>query len=71
MQERFDGLSCCGNLIFIKDKTNIARLIKQREDVFFNDISAGQYKPSSNLFGDLANLQNRYTHVKCFFFLCQ
>ena len=65
MQERFDRLSRCGNLIFMKVKKT-ARLIKQRENVFFNDISAGQYQPLSGLFGDLTNLQNIYiyTHVK-------
>ena len=44
-------------------KQTIARMIKQRENVILNDISAGQYQPSSGLFGDLTNLQNIYTHV--------
>lgn len=32
------------------------QLIKQRKNVFFNDVSAGQYKLSSGLYGDLPNL---------------
>ena len=47
----------------MKVKQTIARLIKLCENVFFNDISAGQYHPSSGLFGDLTNLRNIYTHV--------
>ena len=42
----------------MKIKLTIAQceLIKQRKNVFLNDISAGQYQLSSGLFGDLTNL---------------